>query len=139
MVGWHATQAIGHVFIERLKGESGGLMSDCIFCKIIEKKIPAKIVYEDEYSLAFEDINPQAPVHTLVIPKKHIPTLLDIEEDDNNLIGHLLKVVNKIAKDKGIAERGFRVVTNCNAESGQTVYHIHFHILGGRPMHWPPG
>lgn len=114
-------------------------MSDCIFCKIIDKKIPAKIVYEDDQALAFEDINPQAPVHTLVIPKKHIPTLLDIKEKDNSLIGHLLKIVNKIAIDKGIAERGFRVVTNCNYESGQTVYHIHFHILGGRQMHWPPG
>ncbi len=114
-------------------------MSDCIFCKIVEKKIPAKIIYEDEYALAFEDINPQAPVHTLIIPKKHIPTLLDIKEEDNNLVGHLLKVANKIANDKGIAERGFRIVTNCNPESGQTVYHIHLHILGGRQMHWPPG
>lgn len=114
-------------------------MSDCIFCKIVEKKIPARIVYEDEHALAFEDINPQAPVHTLVIPKKHIPTLLDIKEEDNNLIGHLVKVANKIANDKGIAERGFRIVTNCNPESGQTVYHIHLHILGGRQMHWPPG
>ncbi|MCL4536481.1 MAG: histidine triad nucleotide-binding protein [Nitrospirae bacterium] len=114
-------------------------MSDCIFCKIIDKKIPARIVYEDEHALAFEDVNPQAPVHTLVIPRKHIPTLLDIKEEDNNLIGHLVKVANKIANDKGIAERGFRVVTNCNPESGQTVYHIHLHILGGRQMHWPPG
>ncbi|MCL5062180.1 MAG: histidine triad nucleotide-binding protein [Nitrospiraceae bacterium] len=114
-------------------------MSDCIFCKIAEKKIPARIVYEDEHAIAFEDVNPQAPVHTLVIPKKHISTLLDLKEEDNDLVGHLLKVANKIAKDKGIAERGFRVVTNCNPESGQTVYHIHLHILGGRQMHWPPG
>jgi histidine triad (HIT) family protein len=114
-------------------------MSNCIFCKIIEKKIPAKIIHEDDHVLAFEDINPQAPVHTLVIPKKHIPTLLDIKEEDNNLVGHLIKVANKIANDKGIAERGFRIVANCNPESGQTVYHIHLHILGGRQMHWPPG
>lgn len=114
-------------------------MGDCLFCKIIEKIIPAKIVYEDEQALAFEDINPQAPVHILVIPKKHIPTVLDLEEDANNLLGHIFKVANKIARDKGIAERGFRLVTNCNPESGQTVYHIHFHLLGGRPMHWPPG
>ncbi|MCL4476530.1 MAG: histidine triad nucleotide-binding protein [Nitrospirae bacterium] len=114
-------------------------MSDCIFCKIIEKKIPSKVVYEDEHSLVFEDINPQAPVHALVIPKKHIPTLLDITEEDNPLIAHLVKVANKIARDKGIAERGFRIVTNCNPESGQTVYHIHLHVLGGRAMHWPPG
>lgn len=114
-------------------------MTDCIFCKIVEKKIPAKIIYEDENVIAFEDINPQAPVHTLVIPKKHIPTLLDIKEEDIYLIGHLIKVSNKIVNDKGIAERGFRIVTNCNPESGQTVYHIHFHVLGGRKMHWPPG
>jgi len=114
-------------------------MSDCVFCKIIEKKIPSRIIYEDDHALAFEDINPQAPIHTLVIPKKHIPTLLDIKDEDNNLIGHMFKVANKVAKDKGIAERGFRVVTNCNPESGQSVYHIHFHILGGRHMHWPPG
>lgn len=114
-------------------------MSDCIFCKIIDKKIPARIIYEDEHAIAFEDVNPQAPVHTLVIPRKHIPTLLDIKEEDNNLIGHLVKVANKIANDKGIAEKGFRVVTNCNPESGQTVYHIHLHILGGRQMYWPPG
>lgn len=114
-------------------------MSDCIFCKIIDKKIPARVVYEDELTLAFEDVNPQAPVHTLVIPKKHLSTLLDIKEEDAGLIAHIFRVANKIAGDKGIAERGFRVVANCNPESGQTVYHIHFHILGGRLMQWPPG
>ncbi|HEX8948878.1 MAG TPA: histidine triad nucleotide-binding protein [Dissulfurispiraceae bacterium] len=114
-------------------------MNNCIFCKIIDRKIPAKIVYEDEHALAFEDVNPQAPVHTLVIPKRHIPTILDIREEDDRLVGHLLRVANRIAQDKGIAERGFRLVTNCNHESGQTVYHIHIHILGGRRMQWPPG
>jgi histidine triad (HIT) family protein len=114
-------------------------MSDCLFCKIAEKKIPAKVIYEDEHAVAFEDVNPQAPVHTLVIPRKHIPTLLDIKDEDGGLVAHLFKVANKIANDKGIAERGFRVVTNCNPQAGQTVYHIHFHILGGRSMHWPPG
>lgn len=114
-------------------------MSDCLFCKIIDKKIPSRIVYEDELVLAFEDVNPQAPVHTLVIPKKHIPTLLDITEEDSGLLAHIFRVASKIAKDKGIDSRGFRVVSNCNPESGQTVYHIHFHVLGGRPMHWPPG
>lgn len=111
----------------------------CIFCEIINKRIPAKIIYEDEYAIAFEDINPQAPVHTLVIPKKHISTNLDIKKEDNELLGHLFQVANKIARDKGIAERGFRLVMNCNPESGQTVFHIHLHILGGRQMHWPPG
>lgn len=114
-------------------------MTDCIFCKIVDRKIPAKIVHEDNLSLAFEDINPQAPAHTLVIPKKHISTLLDIKDEDSDLIHHLLKVSSKIAKDKGIAERGFRLVANCNPESGQTVYHIHIHLLGGRHMLWPPG
>lgn len=111
----------------------------CLFCEIIEKKRSAKIIYEDDYVLAFEDINPQAPVHTLVIPRRHFPTNLDIKEEDNALIGHLFQIANKIAKDKGIAERGFRLVMNCNPESGQTVLHAHLHILGGRLMHWPPG
>jgi histidine triad (HIT) family protein len=111
----------------------------CIFCEIAEKKIPARIIYEDDHALAFEDINPQAPVHALVIPKKHISTNLGIKEEDNALIGHLFQIANKIAKDRGIAERGFRLVMNCNPESGQTVFHIHLHILGGRLMHWPPG
>ncbi len=111
----------------------------CIFCEIIEKKRPAKLIYEDEFVVAFEDINPQAPVHVLVVPKKHIPTSLDIDERDKPLIGHLFRVANKIAEDKGIAGRGFRLVMNCNEESGQTVYHIHLHILGGRAMRWPPG
>lgn len=114
-------------------------MSDCIFCKIIDKKIPSRIVYEDDLSLAFKDINPQAPVHTLIIPKKHIPTLLDIKDDDYGLVAHLIKVANNISRQKGISEKGFRLVTNCNPESGQTVYHIHIHLLGGRQMHWPPG
>ena len=111
----------------------------CIFCDIIQKKVPAKVIYEDDHALAFEDIRPQAPVHTLVIPKKHISTNLELQENDNNLIGHLFQVANKLAKDKGIAERGFRLVMNCNPDAGQTVFHIHLHILGGRPMHWPPG
>ena len=101
--------------------------------------MPSKIVYEDEIALAFEDIHPQAPVHTLVIPKKHIATVLDLKEEDAHLMGHLVKIANKIAIEKGIAERGYRLVTNCNPESGQEVYHIHLHLLGGRPMHWPPG
>jgi histidine triad (HIT) family protein len=114
-------------------------MSDCLFCKIIEKKIPAKVIYEDDLTLAFEDINPQAPVHVLVIPKKHLSTLLDMTAADDALMAHIFHVANKIAQDRGVADSGFRVVANCNPESGQTVYHIHFHVLGGRHMHWPPG
>jgi histidine triad (HIT) family protein len=111
----------------------------CIFCEVVQKKRPAKIIYEDDISVAFEDVNPQAPVHTLVVPKKHIATSLDITEQDNGLVGHLFQIANKIARDKGIAERGFRLVMNCNPESGQTVFHIHLHVIGGRIMHWPPG
>ncbi len=112
---------------------------NCLFCKIVEKKIPSKIVYEDERVLAFEDINPQAPIHILVIPKKHISTSLEIKSDDNELVGYMFQTANKIAKERNIAERGFRLVMNCNRESGQTVFHIHLHLLGGRIMHWPPG
>jgi histidine triad (HIT) family protein len=106
---------------------------------IAEKKIPAKVVYEDDLVLAFQDVNPQAPVHVLLIPKKHIATLLEAKDEDLHLFGHIMKVANNIAREEGIADRGFRVVANCNPESGQTVYHIHFHILGGREMKWPPG
>jgi histidine triad (HIT) family protein len=111
----------------------------CLFCKIAERKIPSKTVYEDEHVFAFEDINPQAPVHILVIPKKHISTSLEIASYDNELVGLMFQAANKIAKEKKIAERGFRLVMNCNRESGQTVFHIHLHLLGGRIMHWPPG
>lgn len=114
-------------------------MKDCLFCRIISGEIPAKIVYEDTDAVAFEDMNPQAPVHILVIPRKHISTTLDIGEGDNPLIGRLFRIAAGIAGEKGIAERGFRLVMNTNAESGQSVYHIHLHLLGGRQMHWPPG
>jgi len=112
---------------------------NCIFCEIVEKKRPAKIVYEDENVLAFEDVNPQAPVHILIIPRRHIPTSLDIQEADRHLIGYLFQIANKIAREKGIAERGFRLVMNCNREAGQTIFHIHLHLFGGRVMYWPPG
>ncbi|MCX7793001.1 MAG: histidine triad nucleotide-binding protein [Thermodesulfovibrionales bacterium] len=112
---------------------------DCVFCKIAEKKLPSKILYEDAFALAFEDINPQAPVHVLVVPRKHISTVLELKEEDRELIGHLFLVANNIADQKGIAERGFRLVMNCNRDAGQTVFHIHLHVLGGRSMHWPPG
>ncbi len=114
-------------------------MSNCLFCKIIEKKLPAKIVYEDDSVIAFEDSDPQAPVHTLVMPRKHIPTLFDLKKEDMHIIGHLFEVAKNVAKNRGIAERGVRLVTNCNPESGQLVYHLHVHLLGGRPMRWPPG
>jgi len=114
-------------------------MSECLFCRVIEKQVPAKIIYEDETAVAFEDINPQAPVHVLVVPRRHIATALDIGDEDKALIGHLFRVAAEIAKKKAISESGFRLVMNTNAEAGQSVFHIHLHLLGGRPMHWPPG
>lgn len=111
----------------------------CIFCKIVDRKIPAKIVYEDEWAAAFEDANPQAPVHTLVIPKTHIPDMLSITEKDRELVGHLFSVANKIAQDKGFAAHGYRMVINNGRGAGQTVFHIHLHLLAGRHFSWPPG
>lgn len=114
-------------------------MSDCLFCKIINKTIPANIVHEDERVVAFRDISPQAPTHILIIPKKHISTINDAEQDDKVLLGHMTLTAQQIAHTEGIAEDGYRLVMNCNAEGGQTVYHIHMHLLGGRQMTWPPG
>jgi histidine triad (HIT) family protein len=113
-------------------------MSETIFTKIINKEIPADILYEDELALAFKDINPQAPVHFLVIPKKPIATINDITSQDREIVGHLSLVAAKIAHDLGVAEQGYRTVMNCNEFGGQTVYHIHLHVLAGKPMGWPP-
>ncbi len=112
---------------------------NCIFCKIADEKVPAKIIYKDDQAIAFEDINPQAPVHVLVIPRKHISTVLEIEDTDKGLLGHLFDVANIIAGQRGIDQKGFRLVLNCNEDAGQTVFHIHLHLLGGRIMKWPPG
>lgn len=106
----------------------------CLFCKIISKKIPADIVYEDDKVLAIRDINPQAPVHTLIIPHKHIDTLNDTNKDDQELLGYMVLVATQIAKDNGVDESGYRLVMNCNAQGGQTVFHIHLHILAGRQL-----
>ena len=112
---------------------------DCLFCKIINGEIPSEKVYEDEYVYAFNDISPTAPVHVLIVPKKHISTINDINEEDCALIGRIYLCAKKIAKEKGIAEDGYRVVTNCNKMAGQTVFHIHFHLIGGRELGWPAG
>jgi len=114
-------------------------MSETIFSKIINREIPADIVFENERVLAFRDINPQAPVHVLVIPKKAIPTINDIRPDDQALVGELFTVAAQIAAEEGIAESGYRTVFNCNGDGGQEVYHLHLHLLGGRAMQWPPG
>ncbi|APE04919.1 MAG: histidine triad nucleotide-binding protein [Alteromonas sp.] len=113
-------------------------MSETIFTKIINKEIPADILYEDDMALAFKDINPQAPVHFLVIPKKPIATVNDIQNEDREIVGHLSLVAAKVANDLGVAEQGFRTVMNCNEFGGQTVYHIHLHVLAGKPLGWPP-
>lgn len=114
-------------------------MSDCLFCKIIAKTIPATIIHEDEQVVAFRDISPKAPTHILVIPKKHITTINDIEIEDKQLLGHMIYTAKKLAMDEGLAEDGYRLVMNCNEDGGQSVFHIHMHLLGGRPMSWPPG
>ncbi|WP_218312937.1 histidine triad nucleotide-binding protein [Alteromonas antoniana] len=113
-------------------------MSDTIFSKIINREIPADIIYEDDISLAFKDINPQAPIHFLVIPKKPIATINAITEEDRLVVGHLSYVAAKLADEMGFAEEGYRTVMNCNEFGGQTVYHIHLHVLGGKLMGWPP-
>jgi histidine triad (HIT) family protein len=112
---------------------------DCIFCKIANKEIPAQFLYEDKEIVAFNDLNPQAPTHVLIIPRKHIATLNDIHESDAHLMGKILYTAQRLAKQNGIADEGYRVVMNCNKGAGQAVFHIHLHLLGGRPMIWPPG
>ena len=114
-------------------------MSDCLFCKIARKEIPANILYEDRLVVAFADINPQAPVHALIIPKAHHDTLNDVSSEEEQLLGHMVLVATKIAGESGLKEKGYRLVANCLASAGQSVFHIHFHLLGGRNFAWPPG
>lgn len=114
-------------------------MQDCIFCKIAAKEIPVELLYEDEEVVAFRDINPQAPIHVLVIPKKHISNLLEITGADGTLLSRMHSVVRQLAEELGVADEGFRLVVNTKDNGGQTVHHLHFHLLGGRFMKWPPG
>ena len=114
-------------------------MEDCIFCKIIKGDIPSEKVYEDDLVLAFNDLTPQAPTHTLVIPKEHISSANDIDDSNSAVIGHIFKVISEIAKDQGFDKDGYRIVNNCGSDGGQTVDHIHFHLLAGRQLQWPPG
>lgn len=111
----------------------------CLFCKIIAGEIPATIVFQDEQLIAIEDLNPAAPLHLLLIPRKHIPGTLDLTETDDLLVGHIFRVAAAIARERGVAEDGFRIVANTNAAAGQSVFHIHFHLLAGRYLQWPPG
>tara|TARA_B110000438_G_scaffold59117_1_gene59187 strand:- start:2912 stop:3256 length:345 start_codon:yes stop_codon:yes gene_type:complete len=114
-------------------------MENCLFCQIISRKIPAEVVFEDERLLAFRDIEPKAPIHILIIPKVHISTLDDIKTDHKELVGHIIKVASELARVEGISDTGYRTVFNCKKDGGQTVYHIHLHLLGGRELTWPPG
>jgi histidine triad (HIT) family protein len=112
---------------------------ECIFCKIIRGELPADKVYEDDSIVAFTDLHPRAPIHQLIVPKKHIATLNDLTEADTELVGTLIQTARQLAKKTGIAASGYRTIFNCNADGGQVVFHLHLHLLGGRALHWPPG
>ena len=114
-------------------------MENCIFCKIVEHKIPAKYVFEDDSVVAFEDLNPQAPVHILVVPRKHMPSLNEAKAEDEHLLGHLFTVASQLARERQIDSKGYRTVINNGTWAGQSVFHLHVHVLGGRVFHWPPG
>lgn len=114
-------------------------MSDCLFCKIASGKIPAKLVHQDADTVAFEDINPQAPLHVLIIPRAHVPTMNDLGRADDAVMGKLFRVAAELAKERGFDQSGWRAVMNANADAGQTVFHVHLHVLGGRKLAWPPG
>ncbi len=114
-------------------------MSDCLFCKIINGEIPSSKVYEDDKVYAFNDIDPQAPVHFLIVPKEHIKSALELTDSNKDIVGHAFQVASKLAHELGFAENGFRIVNNCGSDGGQTVGHIHFHVLAGRNIGWPPG
>ena len=114
-------------------------MTDCLFCRIVAREIPATIVFEDDAVVAFRDITPQAPIHVLVIPKRHIATLNDLSSNDDALVGRMIRTAASLANEHGYAAAGYRTVFNCNAAAGQTVFHIHLHLLAGRKLTWPPG
>ena len=114
-------------------------MSECLFCRIVAGEIPAALVYSDDHLVAFQDINPQAPMHVLIVPRRHISTLNDLAAVDDPLVGEMVRRAAALAAEQGYAETGYRTVFNCNAGAGQTVFHIHLHVLGGRRFGWPPG
>ena len=114
-------------------------MSDCLFCKIVSGDIPATIVHRDDRLIVFRDINPQAPMHVLIVPRRHIASVNDLAAEDDDLVGEMVRLAGAIARQHGHADRGYRTVFNCNADAGQTVFHLHLHLLGGRAMSWPPG
>jgi len=128
---------LGIFIIHNFRG--GIFLEDCLFCRIASGEMDTDFVYEDEQLIVFKDINPQAPVHLLIVPKKHISDLNNLQSADNDLIGHVYQIAKKMAAEHDIAESGYRLVSNCGEQGGQTVYHIHFHLLGGRELQWPPG
>jgi histidine triad (HIT) family protein len=111
----------------------------CLFCRIIAGEIPGKFLYQDDRLVVLQDVNPQAPLHALVIPRKHVASLNELAGEDDGLVGEMVRRAAAVAREQGVAERGYRAVFNCNSEAGQTVFHIHLHVIGGRPMAWPPG
>jgi histidine triad (HIT) family protein len=114
-------------------------MADCLFCKVVAGQVPATLVFQNDHVVAFKDITPRAPTHVLIVPRRHIATLNELSPEDDALVGEVVRAAAAIAKEQGLSDRGYRTVFNCNAEAGQTVFHIHLHLLGGRPMTWPPG
>jgi histidine triad (HIT) family protein len=114
-------------------------VAECLFCKVAAGEVPAQIVHQDARLVAFRDINPQAPLHVLIVPRRHIPTLNDLTADDDGLVGEMLRLAAAVAREHGHAERGYRTVFNCQRDAGQSVFHIHLHVLGGRSLTWPPG
>ena len=113
--------------------------SDCLFCKILKNEIPADFIFDSEHAVAFRDINPQAPTHALIIPRQHIATINDLNAENADIVGNLFLAAKEIAGQEGLADAGYRVVMNCNEGAGQTVFHLHLHLLGGRGLNWPPG
>jgi len=114
-------------------------MSDCLFCKIVDGSIPAKVVYKDDRLVAFQDINPQAPLHVVIVPRRHVATLNDLAQSDDGIVGEMVRRAAALAKENGYSDGGYRTVFNCNADAGQSVWHIHLHVLAGRKLAWPPG
>ena len=112
---------------------------ECLFCRIVAGEVPARMVYSDDRLVAFRDITPRAPTHILIVPRRHIATLNELTADDDGLVGEMVRRAARLAAEDGHADNGYRTVFNCNADAGQTVFHIHLHLLGGRAMHWPPG
>ena len=114
-------------------------MADCLFCRMIAGQVPSSILYENDRMVAIADINPQAPLHALIIPRRHVATLNDLVEADDTLVGEMIRCAAAIAKERGYSQRGYRTLFNCNREAGQSIYHLHLHLLAGRPLRWPPG